>query len=376
LPNYFNDNEKASIHFPDDSNPTATDSHEPRYTLNARIARQLASRRLRLTNRFRNTSFDARLLREGANLDSLMTRNETANLNNEYLYIDNNNLSPNEEAAKNHEPEEEEVKKKIYHWRIAKFLTIKIPFDHFSLLAMLDKNESFVELIATLVISLLVALFASLILYERLYDDMVAILFCFIIASCHYSLIKSVQPDSSSPIHGFNSLTALSRPIYFCLVCSIILVLRFLTIDESETDSTLISAVSHQSVAVMMDQNDLSLFRSFSSTSKLINTFFEKFSLYGYFLSKSHLESLLSLFETFLLFFPLVFTFGLFPQITTFVLCILEQIDMYIFGGTAMNNLVGAFLSVARSIFFCLVLSAVLFSSIYSIPAVFNSDMK
>lgn len=32
--------------------------------------------------------------------------------------------------------------------------------------------------------------------------------------------------------------------------------------------------------------------------------------------------------------FPVIFLFGLLPQVNTFVMCLLEQIDMHVFGGT------------------------------------------
>ena len=44
-------------------------------------------------------------------------------------------------------------------------------------------------------------------------------------AGCHFSLLKSVQPDACSPSHGYNKITVYSRPVYFCLCTSIILVL-------------------------------------------------------------------------------------------------------------------------------------------------------
>lgn len=39
----------------------------------------------------------------------------------------------------------------------------------------------------------------------------------------------------------------------------------------------------------------------------------------------------------FALCFPVIFLFGLLPQVNTFVMCLLEQIDMHIFGGTGKN---------------------------------------
>lgn len=40
----------------------------------------------------------------------------------------------------------------------------------------------------------------------------------------------------------------------------------------------------------------------------------------------------------FALCFPVIFLFGLLPQVNTFVMCLLEQIDMHIFGGTGKNG--------------------------------------
>lgn len=40
-----------------------------------------------------------------------------------------------------------------------------------------------------------------------------------------FSLLKSVQPDASSPVHGFNWLIAYSRPLLFCLLGGILLLM-------------------------------------------------------------------------------------------------------------------------------------------------------
>ena len=72
--------------------------------------------------------------------------------------------------------------------------------------------------------------------------------------------------------------------------------------------------------------------------------------------------------QTFLLFLPLVFTFGLLPQINTFTLSLLEQIEIYLFGGTAQHSLASACLNVSRSAFSVLALASILFISVYSSP--------
>jgi hypothetical protein len=246
--------------------------------------------------------------------------------------------------------DEVETNIKLYKWKLTNSISINIPFDHFSLLAMLDKNRNLIELISSIFMAICVSIFAAIILYEQIYDDFLLVLFCFIVASCHYSLLKSVQPDSSSPIHGFNRLTPLSRPIYFCLFCLVIIFLRFLTEPANSWFHRYQDAITG------------------NVASKLVY-FLENFCCcYGHCLKKSHLDMTLAFLEILLLFFPLLFTLGFFPQISTFTLCVLEQIDMHVFGGTAMNNLVGAFLSLGRSLISVGLLSLVLFSSTLNSP--------
>lgn len=60
-----------------------------------------------------------------------------------------------------------------------------------------------------------------------------------------------------------------------------------------------------------------------------------------------------------LLCLPLLFLFGLLPQCSTFLLCILENLDMHLFGGTAMINIPGALYSFILSIIYFIFLSIV-----------------
>ena len=70
--------------------------------------------------------------------------------------------------------------------------------------------------------------------------------------------------------------------------------------------------------------------------------------------------------QTFFLFFPLAFTFGLFPQINTFALSVCEQVEIYLFGGTAQHSLTSALLNLTRSCLSILILTCILFFSSYS----------
>lgn len=44
-------------------------------------------------------------------------------------------------------------------------------------------------------------------------------------------------------------------------------------------------------------------------------------------------------FAVFTLCFPVIFLFGLLPQVNTFLMCLLEQVDMHMFGGTGKKSI-------------------------------------
>ncbi|XP_050297941.1 pecanex-like protein 1 isoform X2 [Anthonomus grandis grandis] len=192
-----------------------------------------------------------------------------------------------------------------------KLLPWKLTLDRLGLLAMLDRNLTVAETVLTVILGVLVSVLGAALLYLNFYQDMLAFLFCFIMASAQYSLLKSVQPDAASPTHGFNRMIAYSRPIYFCLFSSIILIMHF---------------------NITGDSPQLILARDF-----LI---------------------------MFILFFPLLFSLGLFPQINTFILYLLEQADIHLFGGKAMCNLIGAFYCVFRSVCSALILSGLAYAGL------------
>lgn len=79
-------------------------------------------------------------------------------------------------------------------------------------------------MILAIILATLCSILGSLILRAGLYCDAFALAFCFTLAGAQYSLLKSVQPDAASPVHGFNKAAAYSRPVYLCL-CSIIVLL-------------------------------------------------------------------------------------------------------------------------------------------------------
>ena len=94
---------------------------------------------------------------------------------------------------------------------------VRVTFDRLQLLAAIDRNLSATENIVSIVLVVLVGVFAAAILDSGYYNDLWIFIFCLVTASCQYSLLKSVQPDSASPTHGFNRVIVFSRPVYFIL---------------------------------------------------------------------------------------------------------------------------------------------------------------
>ncbi|KAB0407477.1 hypothetical protein E2I00_007649, partial [Balaenoptera physalus] len=130
------------------------------------------------------------------------------------------------------------------------------------------------------------------------FDDTSEGAFCLVIASCQYSLLKSVQPDAASPMHGHNWVIAYSRPVYFCICCLLIWLLDALGSAQP----------------------------------------FPPVSLYGLTLfSASFFFCARDVATVFTLCFPFVFLLGLLPQVNTCLMYLLEQIDMHGFGGTEQH---------------------------------------
>lgn len=201
--------------------------------------------------------------------------------------------------------------KTYYNLKLTPWTCIKVTLDRLKLLALLDRNLTITETISSIFLGSLVSVLGATLLYCGFYEDLAAFVFCVVIASCQYSLLKSVQPDAASPTHGFNRVIAYSRPIYFCISSVMILVL-----DANISDST--KEFGYNLNASLSDQQILLASRDF-----LVK---------------------------FILAFPVFFSLGLFPQINTFLMYLLEQIDIYVFGGNAMSSLLAAFYCVFRSI--------------------------
>ncbi|XP_036397645.1 pecanex-like protein 1 isoform X2 [Megalops cyprinoides] len=214
-------------------------------------------------------------------------------------------LGPEDPASAAHKA------KQYYRFWLLPYLWVGLHFDRLTLLALFDRNRDVMENMLAVVLAVLVAFLGSVLLVHGFFTDIWVFQFCLVIASCQYSLLKSVQPDSSSPRHGHNRIIAYSRPVYFCLCCGLIWILHY---GSERTTSA-------------------------------------RFTLYGVALTSSLvLASARDLVIVFTLCFPIVFFVGLLPQVNTFVMYLFEQLDIHVFGGNASTSLPSALYSVLRSI--------------------------
>ncbi|XP_056283254.1 pecanex-like protein 1 [Pseudoliparis swirei] len=201
--------------------------------------------------------------------------------------------------------------RQYYRLWLLPFLWVGLHFDRLTLLALFDRNREILENVLAVLLAVLVAFLGSLLLVHGFFTDIWVFQFCLVIASCQYSLLKSVQPDSSSPRHGHNRIIAYSRPVYFCLCCGLIWLLHY---------------------------------GSLRTTSS-------RFTLYGVaFTNSLVLASARDLVIVFTLCFPIIFFVGLLPQVNTFVMYIFEQLDIHVFGGNASTSLPSALYSILRSV--------------------------
>ncbi|XP_053692674.1 protein pecanex [Sabethes cyaneus] len=221
---------------------------------------------------------------------------------------------------------EPQIRPKRYYKLTINLLCLKevsISMNRLQLLALFDRDTNYLQVCLAVVLCMLVSLLGAMVLYLKFYEDLYAFIFCFVIAGSQYSLLKSVQPDAASPIHGFNKTVTYSRPIYFCLCSSLLLTAHHILRDyQTGTD-----------------------------------TVGPKAAFFGFQISIiDFLQYIQSILSVVILLFPFLFSLGLFPQINTFAMYFLEQIDMHIFGSNASCSLLSSFLSVMRSILACTLL--------------------
>lgn len=77
-----------------------------------------------------------------------------------------------------------------YNVNILNLKTIKIHFDRLALLAFLDRNLTIFELISSILLAVLVAIFSSILLSKDFFHDIRLVIFCFVVAGSQYTLLK------------------------------------------------------------------------------------------------------------------------------------------------------------------------------------------
>ncbi|CAG6016694.1 unnamed protein product [Menidia menidia] len=207
--------------------------------------------------------------------------------------------------------QEKPTKKIYYKLQLFPGKWISILYDRLTLLALLDRNQDVLENLVAVFMAFLVSFLGFVLLNHGCFKDFWVFQFCLVIASCQYSLLKSVQPDAASPTHGHNQLVAYSRAAYFCIFCALIWLLEQL-----------------------LRRKDLPVFPLYGVTIVCYDIL--------------HFSRDLLVGLTYC--FPVTFLVGLLPQINTFTIYLLEQIDMHFFGGTAATSLISAVYSLLRSL--------------------------
>lgn len=217
-------------------------------------------------------------------------------------------------------PEKQIQPKRFYKYPFRCFgrHEIKIAMDRLQLMALLDRDFGWCQALLGILLAALVSVLGATVLRLTIYRDLFAFIFCFVIAGSQYSLLKSVQPDAASPIHGFNKTVAYSRPIYFCMCAAVLVFAHNMAAEGGESVQMTIFSVA--------------------------------FVPTDFFMIVEYIMSLV------LLMLPIFFSLGLFPQINTFLMYVLEQLDMHVFGGSAVCSLLAAFLGIFRSLLACLML--------------------
>uniref|UniRef100_A0A4W4E8H4 Pecanex-like protein n=1 Tax=Electrophorus electricus TaxID=8005 RepID=A0A4W4E8H4_ELEEL len=235
--------------------------------------------------------------------------------------------------------QEKPSQKLYYKLKIFPGKWVNVLYDRLTLTALLDRNQDMTENMVAVFLAFLVAFLGFVLLNQGCFKDFWVFQFCCVIASCQYSLLKSVQPDAASPTHGHNQIIAYSRAAYFCVFCGLIWILELL-----------------------LKRSDLPVSTMYGITIVMSDS----------------LQFVQDVLIGFTYCFPISFLLGLLPQINTFIIYVLEQIDMHLFGGTAATGLCSAFFCIARSLMALILLYGFCFGALKEpwdeqhIPALFS----
>uniref|UniRef100_A0AAR2L0D2 Pecanex-like protein n=1 Tax=Pygocentrus nattereri TaxID=42514 RepID=A0AAR2L0D2_PYGNA len=192
--------------------------------------------------------------------------------------------------------QEKPSRKLYYKLKVFPGKWINILYDRLTLLALLDRNQDVKENMVAVFLAFLVAFLGFVLLNQGCFKDFWVFQFCLVIASCQYSLLK---------LHLF------IRAAYFCMFCGLIWIL------ES-----------------VLKRPDLPVSTLYGITIVMSDT----------------LQTVQDILIGFTYCFPISFLLGLLPQINTFFIYFLEQIDMHFFGGTAATGLCSAVYCIVRSL--------------------------
>uniref|UniRef100_A0A8C7DLB8 Pecanex-like protein n=1 Tax=Oncorhynchus kisutch TaxID=8019 RepID=A0A8C7DLB8_ONCKI len=228
-------------------------------------------------------------------INSLKSTNWLQTLDN----VEEDSIDESSETSTQEKPS----RKLYYKLKLFPGKWVNILYDRLALLALLDRNQDVVENIAVVFLAFLVAFLGFILLNHGCFKDIWVFQFCVVIASCQYSLLKVRK--------GHNQIVAYSRAAYFCIFCGLIWILE-----------------------QMLRRKDLPVSTVYGITIVLADA----------------LKFLRDILVGITYCFPITFLVGLFPQINTFMIYLLEQIDIHFFGGTAATGLHSAVYSIFRSL--------------------------
>ncbi|CAH8515389.1 unnamed protein product [Schistosoma margrebowiei] len=259
--------------------------------------------------------------------------------------------------------------------------TFRFHLNRLELGYIFDKSFTIMEIILCSILAALVSIIGYYTLRTASFQNY-GPLACFTIAGCHYSLMKSVQPDPASPKHGFNRLIVFTRSFFFCSFASIYLLANYLYQPQKSVPfSGEMSSIEHtgelrfESITTIYQSTRQMLPLDIGETSNELTTekinwrvpnFYHLFQsskmitepssspstikFYGVNLSVDRLTCLVKYSSIYvLLIFPILFCLGLMPQINTVLIYALEQLDIHIFGASGTTGLFSVILSIFRT---------------------------